>query len=106
MTAFQVSDIAFLDTPGRAAFASMRNSSKAATNVLILVVDCQEGTQEKTNEIINLCLNNDDNSNNDVKETETLIVEMTRIDQIVDTSDDETMLKNMMIKSHKNISVT
>ena len=68
ITAFQVNDITFLDTPGHAAFTSMRNSSKNATDILILVIDCKEGTQEQANEIINLRLNNDDNSNNDVKE--------------------------------------
>ena len=41
-----MNDITFLDTPGHAAFASMRDSSKAATDMLTLVVDCKEGAQE------------------------------------------------------------
>ena len=83
VTAFQVNDVAFLDVPVHAAFASIYNSSKASTDVLTLVVDYKEGAQEQTNEIVNLCLVNDGNSNNDARYNETLIFAMTKIDESI-----------------------
>ena len=63
-----MNDVTFLDAPRHAAFTSIYNSPKASTDMLTLVIDCKEGAQEQTNEIINSCLSNDDNINNDVKE--------------------------------------
>ena len=57
-----MNDVAFLDTPGHAAFASMRDSSKADTDMLMLVIDCKEDAQEQSNEIMQQRLCNVENA--------------------------------------------
>ena len=58
--AFQVSvpgsevPITFIDTPGHAAFTTMRKAGINATDVVVMVVSAREGVQEQTIEVINL----------------------------------------------------
>lgn len=57
--AFQVktpnqSFITFIDTPGHAAFATMRETGAFATDIIILIVSAVDGVQDQTKEVVNL----------------------------------------------------
>lgn len=46
--------ITFIDTPGHAAFATMREAGASATDIIILIVSAVDGVQDQTREVISL----------------------------------------------------
>ncbi|KAI6653246.1 Initiation factor 2 [Oopsacas minuta] len=51
---FEGRDVTFIDTPGHAAFAGIRGRGAKINDITILVVDCCEGVQPQTKEVIRL----------------------------------------------------
>lgn len=54
LAAFQVEDVTFIDTPGHAAFKSMRSSSARALDVALVVVAADDGMKPQTLEALRL----------------------------------------------------
>lgn len=57
--AFQVktpsgSHITFIDTPGHAAFSTMREAGASATDIIVLIVSAVDGVQDQTKEVIEI----------------------------------------------------
>lgn len=46
--------ITFIDTPGHAAFTTMREAGAAATDIIIVVISAVDGVQPQTEEVINI----------------------------------------------------
>lgn len=46
--------ITFIDTPGHAAFSTMREAGASATDIIILIVSAVDGVQDQTKEVIHL----------------------------------------------------
>ena len=51
---FEGRDVTFIDTPGHAAFAGIRGRGAKINDITVLVVDCCEGVQPQTREVIGL----------------------------------------------------
>ena len=49
-----VGSITFIDTPGHAAFESMRKSGASATDIIVLVISATDGVQPQTLEVIDI----------------------------------------------------
>jgi translation initiation factor IF-2 len=76
--------ITFLDTPGHAAFSSMRSRGASLTDIVILIVDCNDGVKPQTIESIQHAQN-----------TETpIIVALTKMD-IADPERKEAAIKEL-----------
>ena len=54
---FEGRDVTFIDTPGHAAFAGIRGRGAKINDITVLVVDCCEGVQPQTIEVIRLIQN-------------------------------------------------
>ncbi|KAL6933281.1 related to Translation initiation factor IF-2, mitochondrial [Hanseniaspora guilliermondii] len=79
------STLTFLDTPGHSAFLKMRERGAKTTDIVVLVVDCDDLIMEQTKEAINHIKNNVElqtPENPDV--TSRLVVAMSKIDKISD----------------------
>ena len=56
---FEGRDVTIIDTPGHAAFAGIRGRGAKINDITVLVVDCCEGVQPQTREVIQLIHNYD-----------------------------------------------
>ena len=70
--------VTFLDTPGHAAFKSMRQSGSNATDVVVLVIAADDGVSPQTIEIIEMYKRIEEESGGNIS----LIVAMTKIDKV------------------------
>lgn len=69
--------VTFLDTPGHAAFKSMRQSGSNATDIIVLVVAADDGVSAQTVEIIDMYKRIEKESGGNIS----LLVAMTKIDK-------------------------
>ncbi|CAI8497557.1 unnamed protein product [Hanseniaspora opuntiae] len=79
------STLTFLDTPGHSAFLKMRERGAKTTDIVVLVIDCDDLIMEQTKEAINHIKNNVElqtPENPDV--TSRLVVAMSKIDKLSD----------------------
>ncbi len=76
------STITFLDTPGHAAFRSMRECSSLGADIVVLVIAAKDGISEQTEEI----LKHLSTSNNNQLE---VVIAMTKADMIADITNNE-----------------
>ena len=74
--------VTFLDTPGHAAFRSMRECSSLGADIVVLVIAAKDGISEQTEEI----LKHLSSSNNDQLE---VVIAMTKADMIADITNNE-----------------
>ena len=101
ISAFQVplgeqkDSLTFLDTPGHAAFSSMRQSGSHAADVIVLVIAADDGVSPQTIEILNYY-------KSIVKDSEggiTMVVAMNKIDKPgIDVSESQTRIENELIE--------
>lgn len=91
-TDITIPGVLFIDTPGHAAFSSLRKRGGSISDIAILVIDIEEGVQPQTEEAINI-----------LKESGTpFIVALNKIDKMHGwQSSDDSFLKNVRKQSDK-----
>lgn len=92
-TDLTIPGILFIDTPGHAAFSSLRKRGGSISDIAILVVDINEGVQPQTEEAINI-----------LKESGTpFVVALNKIDTLNGwKSEDQLFTKNIRKQSDRN----
>lgn len=96
------SQLTFLDTPGHSAFLKMRERGAKCTDIVILVVDCDDLVMEQTKEAIKHIKNNLELQNpEDPESVSRLVVVMSKIDKIPIAADRKKrldLLKQQLVK--------
>ncbi|KAF0268097.1 hypothetical protein FOG48_02789 [Hanseniaspora uvarum] len=79
------STLTFLDTPGHSAFLKMRERGAKTTDIVVLVVDCDDLVMEQTKEAIKHIKNNVELQTPEKPDvTSRLVVAMSKVDKIID----------------------
>ena len=101
ISAFQVplgdqkDSLTFLDTPGHAAFSSMRQSGSHAADVIVLVIAADDGVSPQTVEILNFYKSIVKDSDGGI----TMVVAMNKIDKPgIDVIESQTRIENELIE--------
>lgn len=92
-TDLTIPGILFIDTPGHAAFSSLRKRGGSISDIAILVIDIDEGVQPQTEEAINI-----------LKESGTpFVVALNKVDKMNGwKSEDQIFSKNIQKQSSRN----
>lgn len=92
-TDLTIPGILFIDTPGHAAFSSLRKRGGSISDIAILVIDIEEGVQPQTEEAINI-----------LKESGTpFVVALNKVDKMNGwKSEDKVFSKNIQKQSSRN----
>jgi len=88
--------VTFLDTPGHAAFKSMRQSGSNATDIIVLVVAADDGVSAQTVEIIDMYKKIEEESGGNIS----LLVAMTKIDKEGISIEESTMKIENQLMEH------
>ncbi len=93
-TDLTIPGLLFIDTPGHAAFSSLRKRGGSISDIAILVIDIEEGVQPQTEEAIKI-----------LKQSETpFVIALNKIDKMPGwKSEDECFSRNLQNQSEKNI---
>jgi len=101
ISAFQVplgdqqDSLTFLDTPGHAAFSSMRQSGSHAADVIVLVIAADDGVSPQTVEILNFYKSIVKDSDGGI----TMVVAMNKIDKPgIDVNECQTRIENELLE--------
>lgn len=92
-TELTIPGLLFIDTPGHAAFSSLRKRGGSISDIAILVIDIEEGVQPQTEEAIKI-----------LKQSQTpFIIALNKVDKLPGwKSEDECFSKNIRYQSDKN----
>ncbi len=92
-TELTIPGLLFIDTPGHAAFSSLRKRGGSISDIAILVIDIEEGVQPQTEEAIKI-----------LKQSQTpFIIALNKVDKLPGwKSEDECFSKNIRHQSDKN----
>ncbi|MFO7793414.1 MAG: translation initiation factor IF-2 [Candidatus Nanohaloarchaea archaeon] len=93
-TDLTIPGLLFIDTPGHAAFSSLRKRGGSISDIAVLVIDIEEGVQPQTEEAIKI-----------LKQSETpFVIALNKIDKMPGwKTEDECFSKNIQNQSQKNI---
>lgn len=93
-TDLTIPGLLFIDTPGHAAFSSLRKRGGSISDIAVLVIDIEEGVQPQTEEAIKI-----------LKQSETpFVIALNKIDKMPGwKSEDECFSRNLANQSEKNI---
>ena len=92
-TDLTIPGLLFIDTPGHAAFSSLRKRGGSISDIAILVIDIEEGVQPQTEEAIKI-----------LRESSTpFIIALNKVDKLPGwKSEDQCFSKNIQFQSDKN----
>ena len=93
-TTLTIPGLLFIDTPGHAAFSSLRKRGGSISDIAILVIDIEEGVQPQTEEAIKI-----------LSESATpFIIALNKVDKLPGwKSEDQCFSKNIQFQSDKNV---